>query len=222
MRAAPRSGPGGAGAHGSAPLPRDPDSTYCDLPQPSQGDGDGVGGAEASMDVFQLQGLAASSAMVSGAGVRGGRGAGRRVRTTPPGSGLPACGGPCGVVRTFPSPNWHCVGSRDGPQGAGWVQARLDPGVHTAASVSGSLFPVAASFLGSPSLVVKGARPRQHRPPWGEDPSGLSSSRPACQRSEHGHVPIPEHPVPLVGQVPWNRVRMEWGDLGSSRHRDEP
>nr|XP_033700458.1 tumor protein p73 isoform X6 [Tursiops truncatus] len=38
----------------------EPDSTYFDLPQPGQGNDEVVGGAEASMDVFHLQGMTTS------------------------------------------------------------------------------------------------------------------------------------------------------------------
>ncbi|XP_062049055.1 tumor protein p73 isoform X1 [Lepus europaeus] len=39
----------------------EPDSTYFDLPQPSQGDSEAAGSAEASVDVFHLQGMTASA-----------------------------------------------------------------------------------------------------------------------------------------------------------------
>lgn len=58
------------------PIPREPDSTYFDLPQASQSSSEGACGAEASMD-FHLPGMAASSVMVSGVAVC--RGLGDRV-----------------------------------------------------------------------------------------------------------------------------------------------
>lgn len=51
----------------SLPPAREPDSTYFDLSQPSQGNTEAVGGAEAGMDVFQLQDVS-SPVMVSGPG----------------------------------------------------------------------------------------------------------------------------------------------------------
>lgn len=158
------------------PLPRDPDSTYCDLPQPSQGDGDGVGGAEASMDVFQLQGLAAPSAMVSGAGPCGGRGVGRggaasvdraipAARAT--GKRLPVRSCPRGTVRAVPSQNWKCVGLR---------ALRAAPGVCTAASVPAPLSPGRRRSWAALLSWGGGQAPR-HRP-RGEDPS-----RPTLQQA---------------------------------------
>lgn len=45
--------------------PREPDSTYFDLPQPSQGGAEPGGSAEAGVDVFQLQDVTTPT-MVSG------------------------------------------------------------------------------------------------------------------------------------------------------------
>lgn len=59
------------------PLPREPDSTYFDLPQSSQGSSEEVGAVEASMGVFHLQGMATPSVMVSGAALCGGLGVGQ-------------------------------------------------------------------------------------------------------------------------------------------------
>lgn len=50
---------------------REPDSTYFDLPQPSQGNSEATGSEESNMDVFHLQGMT-SSVMVSGAVLKNG------------------------------------------------------------------------------------------------------------------------------------------------------
>lgn len=156
------------------PLPRDPDSTYCDLPQPSQGDGDGVGGAEASMDVFQLQGLAAPSAMVSGAGLRGGRGAGGECGPRHPGRPRHREAAP-GVQL----PPWDCQGGsvaelemRRLAQPSLWAGlASGGPRCLHGGLCPRSLLPGAASLLGSPPLVGRGPGPTAPPPRGGPLPA---------------------------------------------------
>lgn len=129
-------GPGGLGLTALSPLPREPDSTYFDLPQSSQGSGGEAGGTEASMGVFHLQGVASPSVMVSGAALSGGLGAGWRGPVSRPG-GLQSQ--QAGRWRTTFSVAlsgcFSCSTKHIGyvSPGAGGIQAWLGPGALTVA-----------------------------------------------------------------------------------------
>lgn len=129
-------GQGSLGLTALSPLPREPDSTYFDLPQSSRGSREVVGGTEASMDVFHLQGMT-TSVMVSGAAVCGGLRV-EAVNVDCPVLGLHRTRNRVSDVQLplwvlsghFKLQSRKCIGS--------WIQASLDPGIGRPLGMAGS------------------------------------------------------------------------------------